>query len=323
MSDVRKWPASIQKDGSITGDPFYLDCDLIAMSAGFTPIVNLHSQARGKLEWDEKQLCFRPSTYHEAAICVGASNGIFDLADAMADGAKAGAEAAKSAGFKASAAKAPEAEAPIQDYRPLALWKVVSDANPGAGPKAFIDFQNDVTSSDIKLAVREGYHSVEHVKRYTTNGMATDQGKTSNINALGIIADELDDKIPNVGTTTFRMPYTPASFGGIAGRDIKGLFDPIRGTRMDQWHHEQGATFEHVGQWMRAWYYPQPGESMDDAVQREVKAARTTAGLLDASTLGKIDIRGKDAAEFLNRVYTNAWLKLPVGRCRYGLDAQR
>ena len=307
------------KDGSITGDAFYLDCDLVAMSAGFTPIVNLHSQARGKLDWDDQQLCFRPSTYHEAAQCVGASNGIFDLADAMSDGAKAGAAAATAAGFKADQAATPKVDAPGQDYRPLALWKVVSDANPGAGPKAFIDFQNDVTSSDVKLAVREGYHSVEHVKRYTTNGMATDQGKTSNINALGIIADELDDKIPNVGTTTFRMPYTPASFGGIAGREIKGLFDPIRATRMDQWHHDHGATFEHVGQWMRAWYYPQAGESMDDAVQREVKAARTTAGLLDASTLGKIDIRGKDAAEFLNRVYTNAWLKLPVGRCRYGL----
>ena len=307
------------KDGSITGDAFYLDCDLVAMSAGFTPIVNLHSQARGKLDWDDQQLCFRPSTYHEAAQCVGASNGIFDLADAMTDGAKAGAEAATAAGFKADQSATPKVDALGQDYRPLALWKVVSDANPGAGPKAFIDFQNDVTSSDIKLAVREGYHSVEHVKRYTTNGMATDQGKTSNINALGIIADQLDDKIPNVGTTTFRMPYTPASFGGIAGREIKGLFDPIRATRMDQWHHDHGATFEHVGQWMRAWYYPETGESMDDAVQREVKAARTTAGLLDASTLGKIDIRGKDAAEFLNRVYTNAWLKLPVGRCRYGL----
>ena len=141
----------------------------------------------------------------------------------------------------------------------------------------------------------------------------------SNINALGIIADELDDKIPNVGTTTFRIPYTPASFGGIAGRDIKHLFDPIRSTRMDEWHKENGATFEHVGQWMRAWYYPKNGETMDEAVQREVKAARTTAGLLDASTLGKIDIQGKDAAEFLNRIYTNAWLKLPAGRCRYGL----
>ena len=149
--------------------------------------------------------------------------------------------------------------------------------------------------------------------------MATDQGKTSNINALGILADSLQNEIPKVGTTTFRLPYTPTSIGAIAGRDIKGLFDPVRRTRMDSWHQQAGATFEHVGQWMRAWYYPQNGETMEQAVNREVVAARTTAGLLDASTLGKIDIRGKDAAEFLNRVYTNAWLKLGIGRCRYGL----
>jgi sarcosine oxidase subunit alpha len=149
--------------------------------------------------------------------------------------------------------------------------------------------------------------------------MATDQGKTSNINGLAILADALGDEIPNVGTTTFRMPYTPANFGAIAGRDIGNLFDPTRLTRMDDWHRAHGATFEHVGQWMRAWYYPQTGESMQEAVNREVLAARTTAGLLDASTLGKIDIQGPDAAEFLNRIYTNGWLKLGIGKCRYGL----
>jgi len=307
------------KTAEIAGDIFYIDCDLLAMSGGFTPIVNLHSQARGKLSWHDKQLCFVPSSYHEAARSAGACNGVFDLAQAMAEGAKAGADAAEKSGHIGNMPACPEVDAPAQEYTPLALWKVPTDANPGAEPKAFIDFQNDVTANDIKLAVREGYHSVEHVKRYTTNGMATDQGKTSNINALGIIADQLDDAIPNVGTTTFRLPYTPSSLGAIAGRDIKDLFDPARLTRMNEWHEAQGATFEHVGQWMRAWYYPKPGETMADAVSREVKAARTTAGILDASTLGKIDIRGKDAAEFLNRVYTNAWLKLPVGKCRYGL----
>ena len=185
--------------------------------------------------------------------------------------------------------------------------------------KGFVDFQNDVTASDIKLAVREGYHSVEHVKRYTTTGMATDQGKTSNINALAILAEQLGEAIPEVGTTTFRMPYTPTSMGMIAGRAIGELFDPVRTTPMDSWHRQAGAKFEHVGQWMRAWYYPKDGESMEDAVNREVVAARTTAGLLDASTLGKIDIKGPDAAEFLNRIYTNAWLKLGIGKCRYGL----
>ncbi|MEK9911719.1 MAG: glycine cleavage T C-terminal barrel domain-containing protein, partial [Candidatus Puniceispirillum sp.] len=147
----------------------------------------------------------------------------------------------------------------------------------------------------------------------------TDQGKTSNINALAILADALGNDIPEVGTTTFRMPYTPASIGAIAGRDIGGLCDPVRRTRMDSWHQAHGAKFEHVGQWMRAWYYPQGDETMAQAVNREVKAARTTAGLLDASTLGKIDIKGRDAAKFLDRIYTNGWSKLGIGRCRYGL----
>jgi sarcosine oxidase subunit alpha len=303
----------------VTDEPFYLDCDLLAMSGGFTPVVNLHSQSRGGLEWDEKHLCFRPSTTHEACQSAGACNGIFELIDAMADGAKVGIEAAMRLGKSSTTAPLPKVNVPIQDHAPLELWDAASDATPGAGPKAFIDFQNDVTASDIKLAVREGYHSVEHVKRYTTTGMATDQGKMSNINALGVMAGELGEKIPDIGTTTFRMPYTPTTLGGIAGRDVGHLFDPVRTTRIDPWHRENGAEFEHVGQWMRAWYYPKPGETMKEAVQREALAARTTAGLLDASTLGKIDICGRDAAEFLNRIYTNSWKKLPVGNCRYGL----
>ena len=201
----------------------------------------------------------------------------------------------------------------------MAAWKIPNGHAAGAGPKAFVDFQNDVTASDVSLAAREGYQSVEHLKRYTTMGMGTDQGKTSNINALAILADALGNEIPEVGTTTFRMPYTPSNIGAIAGRDIGALFDPVSLTRMDDWHRDNGATFEHVGQWMRAWYYPQAGETMAEAVNREVLAARTTAGLLDASTLGKIDIRGPDAAEFLNRIYTNGWSKLAIGRCRYGL----
>jgi sarcosine oxidase subunit alpha len=305
--------------GQVTDQPFYLDADLVAMSGGFTPIVNLHSQARGKITWDEQQVCFRPSEYHEDAVCVGGCNGIFGVADAMQDGAKGGADAASAAGYKTNPATLPEVTEPDYVMRPHVLWKMPSDAVPGQEPKAFVDFQNDVTASDIKLAVREGYHSVEHVKRYTTNGMATDQGKMSNINALGILSDQLGKPIPDVGTTTFRYPYTPTTFGTIAGREIKGLFDTERLTRMDSWHRKHGAKYEHVGQWMRAWYYPNGNETMDEAVMREVKAARSHAGILDASTLGKIDIRGKDAAEFLNRVYTNAWTSLKVGSCRYGL----
>ena len=269
--------------------------------------------------WDEKTLCFRPSTTHEAEQSVGACNGSFDLQKGLREAVAAASRAAKAVGQPIEAGDVPVVSAPRINRAPMAIWSIPNGQGEGEGGKAFVDFQNDVTASDIKLAVREGYHSVEHVKRYTTTGMATDQGKTSNINALAILAEQLGEAIPEVGTTTFRMPYTPTSMGMIAGRAIGGLFDPVRTTPMDSWHRQAGAKFEHVGQWMRAWYYPKDGESMEDAVNREVVAARTTAGLLDASTLGKIDIKGPDAAEFLNRIYTNAWLKLGVGKCRYGL----
>ena len=304
---------------AISGDILHRDCDLIAMSGGLSPAVHLHSQARGKLQWDDAKLCFRPSATHEPSFNIGACNASFDLATALKEAIRAGTKAAAAAGHKTTALTAPDVVSAKQNWKPLAAWKIPNGHGAGRGPKAFVDFQNDVTASDVSLAAREGYQSVEHLKRYTTTGMGTDQGKTSNINALAILADALGNEIPEVGTTTFRMPYTPSNIGAIAGRDIGDLFDPVRLTRMDAWHRANGAKFEHVGQWMRAWYYPQGDETIHDAVNREVTAARTTAGLLDASTLGKIDIRGRDAAEFLNRLYTNAWSKLGVGKCRYGL----
>ncbi|MFZ8923376.1 MAG: sarcosine oxidase subunit alpha family protein [Candidatus Puniceispirillaceae bacterium] len=304
---------------AISGDILHRDCDLIAMSGGLSPAVHLHSQARGKLQWDDAKLCFRPSATHEPSFNIGACNASFDLVTALKEAIRAGTKAAAAAGHKTTALTAPDVVSAKQNWKPLAAWKIPNGHGAGRGPKAFVDFQNDVTASDVSLAAREGYQSVEHLKRYTTTGMGTDQGKTSNINALAILADALGNEIPEVGTTTFRMPYTPSNIGAIAGRDIGDLFDPVRLTRMDAWHRANGAKFEHVGQWMRAWYYPQGDETIHDAVNREVTAARTTAGLLDASTLGKIDIRGRDAAEFLNRLYTNAWSKLGVGKCRYGL----
>jgi len=304
---------------AISGAILHRDCDLIAMSGGLSPAVHLHSQARGKLQWDDAKLCFRPSATHEPSFNIGACNASFDLATALKEAIRAGTKAAAAAGHKTTALTAPDVVSAKQNWKPLAAWKIPNGHGAGRGPKAFVDFQNDVTASDVSLAAREGYQSVEHLKRYTTTGMGTDQGKTSNINALAILADALGNEIPEVGTTTFRMPYTPSNIGAIAGRDIGDLFDPVRLTRMDAWHRANGAKFEHVGQWMRAWYYPQGDETIHDAVNREVTAARTTAGLLDASTLGKIDIRGRDAAEFLNRLYTNAWSKLGVGKCRYGL----
>ena len=304
---------------AIIGEVIHRDCDLVAMSGGLSPAVHLHSQARGKLKWDDSKLCFRPSATHEPSHNIGACNGSFDLVACFKEALRAGTKAAAASGFKPASLTLPDATIVKQNWCPIAAWKIPNGHLAGRGPKAFVDFQNDVTSSDITLAAREGYQSVEHMKRYTTTGMGTDQGKTSNINALAILAEALGNEIPEIGTTTFRMPYTPSNIGAIAGRDIGSLFDPVRLTRMDDWHRAAGAKFEHVGQWMRAWYYPEEGEMMHDAVNREVRAARTTAGLLDASTLGKIDIRGRDAAEFLNRLYTNAWNKLNIGKCRYGL----
>jgi sarcosine oxidase subunit alpha len=189
----------------------------------------------------------------------------------------------------------------------------------GSLSKHFVDFQNDVTAADVALAAREGYVSVEHLKRYTTLGMGTDQGKTSNVTALALLAHDLGAEIPSLGTTTFRPPYTPVGFGALAGREQGEQLDPIRRTPMHHWHAAAGAPFENVGQWKRAWYYPRPGEGMHEAVVRECLAVRRSAGIVDATTLGKIDIQGPDAVKLLDMVYTNAWGDLEIGRSRYGL----
>ena len=199
------------------------------------------------------------------------------------------------------------------------MWVTPSPRGIDRGPKQFVDLQNDVAASDIVLAAREGYHSVEHAKRYTAMGFGTDQGKLGNINGLAILAQALGQDIPSTGTTTFRPNYTPVTFGAIAGPDIGEQFDPIRKTALHAWHEEHGALFENVGQWKRPWYFPKPGEDLHAAVARECLAARNGVAIMDASTLGKIDIQGPDAVTLLNWVYTNAWSKLGVGRCRYGL----
>ena len=193
-----------------------------------------------------------------------------------------------------------------------------TDRNPGTA-KAFIDFQNDVTAKDIRLAVREGMRSIEHVKRYTTNGMATDQGKMSNVNGLMIAADALGKAPPQVGLTTFRPPYTPTTFGAFAGYHQDATFEVTRKTPIDPWAEAHGAVFEPVALWRRAWYFPKAGEDMHAAVSRECRAVRASVGMFDASTLGKIEVTGPDAVTFMERMYTNPWAKLGVGRCRYGL----
>ncbi len=301
------------------GAPQVIDCDLVANSGGWNPTVHLFCQAKGRLRWDDVHGCFVPDKAMQWGQHVaGAANGAFGLGACLREGAAAGAGAAADCGFAEASSAAPQAE--NHDFLPGRwLWLIPGEQPLGRKAKHFVDQQNDVTAADLRLALREGYSSIEHVKRYTTTGMATDQGKMGNVNAIGIVAEALDRHLPDVGVTTFRPPYTPVTFGIFAGRDVDDLLDPVRRTPMHAWHERNGALFEDVGQWRRAWYYPREGEDMHAAVNREVKATRDSLGILDATTLGKIDIQGPDAATFLDRVYTNGWLKLGVGRCRYGL----
>jgi sarcosine oxidase subunit alpha len=299
------------------------DCDVVLMSGGLTPSVHLFSQSRGKVAWNEPLQAFLPSQSAEHECSAGACRGILELAQALEDGARAGSAAAPEPSQSASGAR-PNAAA-----RPVAVEALPRDAggylgalpqaNPPSREKSFVDWQHDVTVRDLRLASREGFESIEHVKRYTTTGMATDQGKTSNLNALAIVAEDLGVPIPQVGLTTFRMPYTPVTFGSFAGNSRGDLFDPVRTTATHEWAAAKGAVFENVGLWKRARYFPRAGEDMHAAVARECLAVRNACGIFDASTLGKIEIVGKDAAEFMNRLYINSWSGLGVGRSRYGI----
>ncbi|MBC8267773.1 MAG: sarcosine oxidase subunit alpha [Rhodospirillaceae bacterium] len=307
---------------NVSGPAKRIDCDVVGSSGGWNPVVHLHSQSGGKARFDETIQSFVPGPSVQKEQSAGACAGTFSLKDCLKSGHDVGKAAAKLAGFTPSRHKQPVAdtvfEAPLQ-----ALWIVPSsnldNRAKGFGAKHFVDIHSDVSVADIELAAREGYHSVEHVKRYTALGMGPDQGKTGNIPGMAVLGQALGQPIAEVGTTTFRPPFTPVTYGALAGRDIGEFSDPARKTAMHHWHEAAGALFEDVGQWKRPWYYPKPGETMQDALNRECLAARNAIGILDASTLGKIDIQGPDAAEFINRIYTNAWIKLGVGKCRYGL----
>ena len=311
-------PLNATADG-IDSESRRLDCDLLCMAGGWSPVVHLFSQSRGRLRFDTEQSCFLPGESVQAERSAGACNGAFRLEDCLREGFNAGAEAARAAGTA-------DVEVPLAPPAPepetapgRALWEVPKRLPTGKPGKRFVDFQNDVTVSDVELAAREGYLSVEHLKRYTTLGMGTDQGKTSNVNALAIFSRCTGHDIPALGVTTFRPPYTPVAFGLIGGRDVDDLFDPVRKTPMHEWHVTAGALFEDVGQWKRPYYYPRDGEDMAAAVKRECEAVGNGVGIADTSTLGKLDLRGADATTVLNWVYTNAWNRLETGRCRYGL----
>jgi sarcosine oxidase subunit alpha len=291
--------------------------DALLMSSGWTPSVHLFSQSRGKVAFDDASRRFLPGSYAQDCISVGACNGADCLEATVSEALSAGEKAARDAGAKSRKSVKLKAET-SEGWNGGMLG-----AGPGAGAdtavKAFVDFQNDVTAKDIRLAVREGMRSIEHVKRFTTTGMATDQGKTSNMHGLAIAAETLGKEIPEVGLTTFRAPYTPVTFGAIVNHARGALFDPTRKTAIHPWAEAHGAIFEDVGQWKRAWYFPKPGEDMHAAVNRECVTVREAAGLFDASTLGKIEVVGPDAAKFMELLYTNPWEKLEPGRCRYGI----
>ena len=325
---------ALSPDGASVGDrPRRLECDLVCVSGGWNPTVHLFSQSQGRLRFDEARAAFVPE---EGAPCehgererggprtrggqrersAGAARGLELLSECLADGLAAGADAARAAGHDPDAA--PPCP-PVEEWgagAPLRpLWAVPLPA--GRRGKRFVDLQNDVTVADVELAAREGYTSVEHLKRYTTLGMGTDQGRTSNVNGLALLAATLGAGIPEVGTTTFRPPYSPVALGAIAGREVGVHQTPVRRTPMHDHHAARGARFVTVGPWMRAQYYPRPGESMMDAVNREALHVRRAVGIVDVSTLGKIEVRGRDAGEFLHRVYINRIRNLRVGRCRY------
>ena len=305
----------ISKDGrNVVGSKTTLSCDCLGLSGGWTPAVHLFTQSGGKLTFRDEDQVFIPKTYPSDQLSIGACNGDLTLDEILINVPKSLKE------FLNIKKTDYENLEFLSSYNKSKrnIWLLPSDKILGK-TKSFVDYQNDVTAKDIKLALREGFRSIEHVKRYTTTGMGTDQGKLGNMHALGIISETAGAKMGELGTTTFRPPYTPLTFGTIVGRNVGEYFDIFRKTPMHDWHAKNNAKFENVGQWKRAWYYPQDNEDMHQAVQRESKAARDSAGILDASTLGKIDIQGTDASEFLNRVYTNAWSKLAVGKCRYGL----
>jgi methylglutamate dehydrogenase subunit C len=291
-----------------------LECDLVAMSGGWSPTVHLSSQSGARPVWSETLATFVPGAPCQAERSAGAARGAFDLAGCIADGMRAGAEAAVAAGFRAHPPQPP----PAPDHRPDAPLQPLWWIRGGRG-KAFVDFQNDVTAADLGLAAREGYVAAEHAKRYTTLGMATDQGKTANVNGLAILAEARGDAIPEVGITTFRPPYTPVAIGSLAGHARGRHYQPVRRTAIHPWHERRGAVFVEAGHWLRPQYYPVGDEDVAAASAREALAVRRSVALCDVSTLGKIDLQGPDAGAFLDRLYVNGFSTLAVGRARYGL----
>lgn len=288
-------------------------CDLLCVSGGWDPAVHLSSHRGVKPVWDTAAACFTPGEADAGPSPAGACAARFTTAAALSDGAEAGRAAAAARGHQAAAIDLPRVDEPgCGNLQPV--WSV-----PGHAKRTFVDFQHDVSLADIKLATREGYGAIEHLKRYTTMGMATDQGKVANVVGMALLAEQRGVAIAEVGTTTFRPPYTPVSLGALAGYNRQQHFQPVRRTPLHDWAVARNAMFAEAGPWLRARAFPREGEDLFAASIREVRATRGGVGLCDVSTLGKIDLQGPDAVELLNRVYCNGWKRLPVGKARYGL----
>lgn len=312
---------SLDAKANPVGETQRVAADLLAVSGGHSPVTHLHSQRQGTLRWDAELAGFVPADAVSGQQVVGSASGATCLATVLEQGAMAGREAAVAVGLPTDLTVPRAARTPASTVRPV--WLVEGSA-PGDYSRHFVDLQRDQSVADVLRATGAGMRSVEHIKRYTSIGTANDQGKTSGVNAIAVTGALLSGDASSVdpgslGTTGFRAPYTPVSFVALAGRRRGELFDPARVTSIQPWHEARGALFEDVGQWKRPWYFPQAGEDMDAAVARECAAVRDSVGFMDATTLGKIEIRGKDAGEFLNRVYTNGFAKLRVGMGRYGV----
>ena len=297
-----------------------ITCDILAMSGGWDPNLHLYSQLGNKIRYDSNLKCFLPDNDINNQFMVGSCAGLFNTEDCLNQGFRTIFESLRISEVEISPQEFKIGMDPYQyDQSTIANIVAIGATKSSLQRKQFVDFQLDVTLRDIDISLGEGFESIQHVKRYTKANTGTDQGKISGTNLAILIAQKTGKEINEVGPTTFRPPYTPVTFGAIAGRSLKDQFDPVRLTAIHDWHVEAGAEFENVGQWKRPWFYPKDNESMDDAVIRECLAVRNSIGICDASTLGKIEINGPDSAEFLNRIYVNNWSKLQIGKCRYGL----
>ncbi|MCP3463536.1 sarcosine oxidase subunit alpha family protein [Bradyrhizobium sp. CCGUVB23] len=296
-----------------SGRKVRLSCDLLAMSNGWDPTLHLSSHLSDRPVWDEERSIFLPSSDSKMLSAAGAANGRFLLEEALREGARQGAMAAEACGFRAPAVE--EHKADPESAKTSPVWQVPKDPT-----KCFVDYQNDVTASDIVLAHQEGFKAVEHLKRYTTLGMATDQGKTGNVAALAIMGQLRSLTVPQVGTTVFRPPYTPVAIGALAGHYRDKSFRPTRYPPGHKWAGEQGAVFVEAGPWMRAHYFPRSRmEGITQSATREALNVRERVGVANSSPLGQIDIQGADASEFLDRLYCNDLTEVGIGRVCIGV----